>query len=116
MSSFVKKLIQEGKLKLTEPSDDVAESYLRKSDKSLISSKTLLEIGNYEDAIALSYYSMYYASLAILYKCGFKSENHTGTMLILKELFHFDTKDLESCSYFLHFSLMLQGCMPYFFF
>ncbi len=96
MNSFVKRLVKEGKIKLTEPSEDVMEAYLIKSDRSLLSSKTLLGIGNYEDAIALSYYSMYYSVLALFFKCGIKSENHTGAIILLKELFDIDTDLLEN--------------------
>ncbi|MFH0869513.1 MAG: HEPN domain-containing protein [archaeon] len=87
MNSFIKKLIAEEKLRLTEPSDEIAASYLLKSAKSLLSSKKLLEIENYDDATALTYYSMYYAVLALFYKCGIKSENHAGTIILLKEIF-----------------------------
>jgi uncharacterized protein (UPF0332 family) len=61
----------------------------------LLSAKTLIKIQNYDDATALTYYSMYYSSLALLYKCGIKSENHTGTILLIRELFDIDSKMLE---------------------
>jgi len=35
---------------------------------------------------------MYYTSLALLFKCGIKSENHGGTILLLKRLFNIDIK------------------------
>ena len=50
---------------------------------------------NYDDATALTYYSMCYATLALLFKCGIKSENHTGTIILLKELFNIDNKDIK---------------------
>lgn len=95
MNSFIKKLVEEGKIKLVEPSEDISSSYLQKSDKSLVSSKTLLEIGNLDDAIALTYYSMYYCTLGLFFKCGIKSENHSGTIILLKEVFDIDNSDLE---------------------
>lgn len=95
MNTFIKKLVKEKKIKTTEPSDEVSESYLRKSEKSLLSAKTLLEIENYDDATALTYYSMYYSSLSLLYKCGIKSENHTGTIILLKELFNIDNTEIK---------------------
>ena len=95
MNSFIKKLVQEERLKLVDPSDEIAESYLKKADKSLISAKTLLEIENFDDATALVYYSMYYSALALLFKCGIKCENHTGTIILLKELFKIDNKQIK---------------------
>ncbi len=94
MNSFIKTLNEEGKIKLVEPSDNISSSYIDKSEKSLISAKTLLKIGNYNDAVALTYFSMYNIYLALLYRCGIKSENHTGTILLLKELFSIDNTSL----------------------
>jgi uncharacterized protein (UPF0332 family) len=95
MNSFIKKLVQEEKIKLTEPSDEISESYTKKAEKSLISAKTLIKINNFDDATALSYYSMYYTTLALIYKTGIKSENHTGTILLLKELFNIENKEIQ---------------------
>ncbi len=96
MNTFIKQLIKEKKIKITEPSNEMAESYIKKSHKSLISSKIVQKVENYDDAIALTYYSMYYSALALLYKCGIKSENHTGTIIILKEIF--DNKKKNRCN------------------
>ena len=95
MNLFIEKLIKEKKIKLVESSNEISESYLIKSDNSLVSSKTLLGIGNYDDAIALTYYSMYYSVLSLLFKCGIKCENHTGAVILLKELFGLDNHELD---------------------
>lgn len=95
MNLFIKKLIKEGKIKLTNPSKEVSEAYAKKSKKSLISASALLNIGNYEDATVHIYFSMYNIVLALLFKCGIKSENHTGTIIILKELFNMANKDIQ---------------------
>lgn len=96
MHSFIKTLEKEEKIKIVEPSEEIAISYLEKSGKSLISAKTLIKIQNYDDAVALTYYSMYYAALALLHKCGIKSENHSGTIILLKELFNIDNQSLQN--------------------
>lgn len=96
MNSFIKILQKDGKIKIVEPSDEVANSYIEKSQKSLLSAKTLLDIGNYDDAVALTYYSMYYSALALLYKCGIKSENHMGTIILLKEIFRIDNTEIAN--------------------
>jgi len=95
MNSFIRKLGSEGKIVLTEPGINVAESYLKRSEESLRSAKHLAGIGNYNDAIALTYYSMYYCALSLLYRCGIKSENHSGTIYLLKEVFNIDTTDIS---------------------
>lgn len=42
----------------------------------------------------MSYYSMYYAALALLHRTGVKSENHTATIVLLKELYGIDNTPL----------------------
>lgn len=95
MNLFIKKLVKKEKIKLTEPSDEISKSYLNKSENSLVSSKTLLKIRHYDDATALTYYSMYYSVLALFYKCGIKSENHLGTIVLLKEIFEINNEELK---------------------
>jgi len=95
MNKFLMKLISEEKIKLVESSEDIAIAYLHKSGKSLLSAKTLVNIENLDDAIALTYYSMYYSVLALLFKIGIKSENHTGSILLLKEIFDLDVSELQ---------------------
>jgi uncharacterized protein (UPF0332 family) len=38
---------------------------------------------------------MYYSVLALLFKIGIKSENHTGSTLLLKEIFNLDVSELQ---------------------
>jgi len=95
MNKFLIKLISEEKIKLVEISKDVTAAYLFKSGKSLLSAKTLINIENLDDAIALTYYSMYYSVLALLFRIGIKSENHTGSILLLNEIFNIDVSELQ---------------------
>jgi len=84
---FLNKLITERKIEKVEISNEISLSYLEKSNNSLKSSKLLLENGLYEDSISSSYYSMYNSLLSLLFKVGIKSENHTGSIILLKSLF-----------------------------
>jgi uncharacterized protein (UPF0332 family) len=85
--SFLIKLKIENKIRLVNPSEEIKEAYFKKSDKSLNSAKVLTDIGNFEDAVALIYYSMYYNILALLFRIGIKCENHTGAIMLLKDIF-----------------------------
>ena len=87
---FLNRLIKEGKLELVEPSEDVKKSYLEKADNSLRAAKILLQNGLYENSVVDSYYAMYNSLLALLFKVGIKSENHSGSIILLKELFNSD--------------------------
>ncbi len=84
---FLRKLKKEGKLKLVEPSENIERSYLIKSSSYLDSAKLLLKYERLEEAISLIYYSMYYSLLAVLFRVGIKSENHTASIILLNKLF-----------------------------
>lgn len=84
---FLNKLKEEGKLETIEPSDEICESYLDKSDKCIKSAKVLLENKLYENSVSMSYYAMYNSLTALLFRSGIKCENHSGSILLLKLLF-----------------------------
>lgn len=93
--NFLLKLSKEGKLRLIEPSENVKESYLKKSESSLKSAQILLDSNQTEDAVPMAYYSMYNALTALLFKVGIKCENHTGAIILLKELFGIDNSKIK---------------------
>ncbi len=53
-----------------------------------------IELGYSDWAISSAFYAMYHAVLALLYKCGIKSENHMGTIILLKEIFKIDNTEM----------------------
>jgi len=86
-STFLIKLKEEGKLELVEPSKEICDSYIEKANNSLKSAKLLLKNALYENSVSMSYYTMYNSLTALLFRCGIKCENHSGSILILKKLF-----------------------------
>jgi len=95
---FLINLKKIGKLRLIEPSKELTESYLHKSDSHLDSAKILLNSNKLEESVSMSYYGMYHSLLALLFKFGIKSENHGASILLLKELFN-ENKLAEAISY-----------------
>lgn len=93
--SFLNKLYKKKKLQIIEPSENVKTAYLQRSDESLTSAKTLLEIGNLKDSVALSYYSMYHCLLALLFRVGIKCENHTAAIILLRNVFEIDNRKIS---------------------
>lgn len=93
--NFLSKLKKEGKLKIVELSEEIKESYLEKSESNILSAKILLENDKLEEAIALTYYSMYNILIALLFKVGIKSENHAASIILLKELFNIDNSNIS---------------------
>ena len=90
--NFLSKLNKKGKLSLVEPSEEIKQSYLAKSESSLASAKILLNNSKFEESVSLAYYSMYHLLTALLFKVGIKSENHSASIILLKELFSLDNK------------------------
>jgi uncharacterized protein (UPF0332 family) len=62
--------------------------------KHILKNPTILSINNFDDATALVYYSMYYSVLALFFKCGIKCENHSASIILLKELFDLDNQKI----------------------
>lgn len=85
--SFLNRLKKEGKLESVEPSEEIKDSYIEKSSNSIKASQILIKSELLEEAVSMAYYSMYYSLLALMFKCGIKCENHTGNILLLKEVF-----------------------------
>ena len=89
-SNFLNKLKKEESLKLVEPSEEISISYLSKSDKCVKVAKLAYDAGIYENAISEAYYSIYNSVLSLFFKCGIKCENHSASVILIKELFDLD--------------------------
>ncbi|MBU1199791.1 MAG: HEPN domain-containing protein [Nanoarchaeota archaeon] len=95
MNKFITKLIKEEKITLIDPSEEIAESYHQKSRNSLKAAEILITQDLLEEATSMTYYSMYNKATALLYLVGIKCENHTGTIILLKEIFEIDNKEIK---------------------
>ena len=92
MKGFLIKLAKQDKLKFIEPNENVFLSYSEKSLSNLESARILLDNNKFEEAVSFVYYSMYNLVLALLYKAGIKSENHSASIVLLKKVFGFENK------------------------
>ena len=88
--NLIQALLNEGRIKLVEPSINVSRSYAKKSKNSLKAARFLLEQNLLEESISMAYYSMYHKATSLLYLVGIKCTHHAGTIIILKELFQLD--------------------------
>jgi uncharacterized protein (UPF0332 family) len=93
--SFLASLRKKKILELVAPSEEIKQSYIEKSASNVDSAKILLKNNKLEEAIALTYYSMYHFVTALFFKAGIKSENHNATIQMLKEIFSIDNKELS---------------------
>lgn len=91
---FLTNIIEQGRLGLVEPSEEIKSSYLEKSESNLISAKLLLDNKRLEESVSLIYYSMYHLVIALLFKIGIKSENHSASIILLKDIFDIDNNEL----------------------
>lgn len=92
--NFLNKIKKERKLELVEPSKEICKSYLEKSNNSIKSAELLLTNKLYENSVSMSYYSMYYMLLALLFNAGIKCENHSASIILLKDIFDIDNSDI----------------------
>jgi len=69
---------------VVEPNEALARAYIQKAEEALRAATTLRDNRDWE--ISASYYTMYFSLYAILMKLGIKSEIHTCTLAIMKEL------------------------------
>jgi len=93
--NFLIKLMKEEKLQIVEPSEEITNSYIKKSESNIISAKILLENDKLEEGVALTYYSMHHMLTALLRKIGIKCENHGASIILMKELFELDNSDIS---------------------
>ncbi|MFH1055453.1 MAG: hypothetical protein V1744_05095 [Candidatus Altiarchaeota archaeon] len=85
-------------IELIEPNENLAKAYLLKAENALASMKA--NQGNTEWEISSAYYTMYFATYALLMKIGVKSEIHTCTIEFAKSYLkdHFKAEELETLS------------------
>ena len=95
-TNFLIKLQVQGKIEEVEISPEMVESYMRKSESNLISSKILLKNDRLEESVSLAYYSMHHMLTAALFRMGIKCENHMGAIILLKELFNLDNSEISA--------------------
>jgi len=90
--NFLKKLKKKGIVELVESSEEMKLSYLIKAENCLKSAKILYSSQLYENSTSEAYYCMYNSLLALLFKIGIKSENHSASIILFDKLF--EKKDL----------------------
>jgi uncharacterized protein (UPF0332 family) len=81
---------------LVEPSDNIRDAYVKKSESYLISAKLLLDNDRFEESVSMGYYSMYYAVMALFFATGIKCENHSAAIILLNEIFLIDNSAITS--------------------
>lgn len=84
--TFLKKLKKKKIIELAEPSEEMKSSYLIKAENCLRSAKILFKNNLYENSTSESYYCMYNSLLALLFKTGVKSENHSASIILFDKL------------------------------
>ena len=95
MKRLLNKLLKEKKLQIVESSEEICKSYIEKCNSNLMAAKLLLENNMLEESTSLIYYSMYNLVLALLFKVGIKSENHSASIFLLSEIFGIDNENIK---------------------
>ncbi len=85
---FLRKLKRTGRLEIVEPSEEMKSSYLIKAENCFKSSNILFQNQLYENSTSEAYYCIYNSLLALLFKVGIKSENHSASIILFDKLFN----------------------------
>ncbi len=116
--NFWAKLKKEDKLKMVEPSDEIKESYIKKSESNALAAKILFDNNMLEEAVTIIYYSMYNILTALFFKAGIKSENHNASILILSIIFGKDNRLISHAKkeridkqYYVDFNISMEQVM-----
>ena len=111
-NTFLKKLYKSNKIDLVQPNENIKDAYLNKSDDYLDTAKLCVDNDKLEQSVSMSYYSMYYSVLALLFNTGIKSEVHTASILILNKVYGLDDSKISFAKtervdkqYFIDFSI-----------
>jgi len=86
--TFLKKLKRKRIIELVESSEEMKLSYLIKAENCFKSAKILFQNQLYENSTSEAYYCMYNSLLALLFKIGIKSENHSASIILFDKLFN----------------------------
>ncbi len=103
MAGNIKYLIQQGHIAKDNFIKNLSKKYLQKAKKNLATMRLLSEINVNKKArdllnvsedydsdewvVITGYYAMYSAALALISKIGYRSKNHTATLILLEEFF-----------------------------
>jgi uncharacterized protein (UPF0332 family) len=93
--NFLHDLFNERKIQVVNPSEDIAEAYMKKSKSHLASAKLLRDHEHYDEAVSMAYYSMYHGVMALFFRTGIKCENHSAAIFILKEVYSIDNTPIS---------------------
>jgi uncharacterized protein (UPF0332 family) len=103
MISDIKQLIKQGYISKDDSIRNLSKKYLQKARNNLVTMSLLSEINTSKKArdllkipsdystdewvVITGYYAMYSSALALISKIGYKSKNHTATIILLEEFF-----------------------------
>ncbi|MEK6741706.1 MAG: HEPN domain-containing protein [Nanoarchaeota archaeon] len=86
-------LENEKRMRKIKPNDSLSKEHIGKAKHNLKASDYNIQ-GHFDDwAVSQSYYAMYHALLAILFKKGFESKNHECTISTVE--FLIETKEIN---------------------
>jgi len=93
---FLRKLGKRKALQLVQPSPEIRDAYLRKSQSRLEAARHLLTIDKFEESAEMAYFSIFHSVMALFFACGIKCENHTVAGWLLSDVFGLDSTVFES--------------------
>ena len=84
---IIEELEKKNKLKKGTYSTEMYQKEFRVGQKDLETAQKSLDDGNFKWAIIQSYYSIFHAARALLFKSGFREESHSALKIAFKALY-----------------------------
>ncbi|QYZ79793.1 hypothetical protein E2N92_10310 [Methanofollis formosanus] len=70
-------------IRIVEPNDNLATAYLKKAEEAM---EAMHSVTSNDWKISTGYYSLYFSLYSVLTGIGFRSENHTCTIVLMRHL------------------------------
>jgi len=96
---LIDELIKKNRLKKVFFSDDMINKEFRVSLKDLDSARKSLADENYKWSIIQSYYAVFHAARALVFKAGYREESHSALKSVFR-LLYIDTEKLSIETYY----------------
>ena len=81
----LKDVIEKGHLREIEPNIEFAFKEWKESELDLKTASSELKAGGFKWSIIKSYYSMFHAAKAVLFKAGFREKTHYAVVFVLQD-------------------------------
>lgn len=82
----IKECLEKGYLVKIKPKEDLIKKEIEEAEYDLDKARKAFDDEDYKWSIVMSYYTMFHAARALLFKLGFREKRHFAISVVLEEL------------------------------